>query len=101
MVDRISFVDGDGIETNDFSDYRVIHGALIPFTEVDSDGDHRYDSTQRVVSVRVNKAISSKNFATPQNSTIRTDVPITVPLQLIGGHYYAPVSIHGKTFRFL
>lgn len=101
MIDRISFVDGDGLETDDFRDYRVVDRALIPFTEIDSDGEHRYDSAQRVVAVRVNKPISAKVFATPQNSTIRTNSPVTVPLEFHDGHYYAAVSIHGKTLRFL
>jgi len=101
MIDRIAFTDSDGTETLDYGDYRIVDHVLVPFTEVDSDGDHQFDVTQHVTIVNVNKPISPDVFAPPTNATVRTDVPVTVKLTYENGHYYAPVSIHGKTFAFL
>jgi hypothetical protein len=101
MIDRIAFTDSDGTETLDYGDYRVVEHVLVPFSEVDSDGDHQFDVTQHVTIVNVNKSISPDIFAPPTNVTVQTDVPITVKLTSQDGHYYVPVSIHGKTFAFL
>lgn len=101
MIDQIAYTESDGIDTLDYSDYRVIDNALVPFTEVESDGDHQYDVTQQVTTVKVDRPIAADVFAPPHNVTIDTNVPVTVNLAFQNGHYYAPVGIHGKTFMFL
>jgi predicted aspartyl protease len=101
MIDRVAFTDSDGIETLDYSDYRVVDNALVPFVEVDSDGDHQYDVTQHVLAVSVDKPISPDVFVPPPNRTVATDTPVTVKMSYLNGHYYVPVGIHGKTYTFL
>ena len=41
MIDEKAYVDGDGITTFDYSDYRVTRGALYPSVTVESNGERR------------------------------------------------------------
>lgn len=101
MIDRVEFVEGDGTDTQTFSDYRVVNGALIAYREVDSNGDTRYDQTATVERVLVDRPISADVFAVPSPVTVQTDVPVTVPLDLRNDHVLVPVTIRGRTFRML
>lgn len=101
MIDEVAYTDTDGTSTIDYGDYRVVDGVLVAFQEVDSDGDHQFDVTQRATSVEVDQPIAPDVFAVPQGVTVQTDVPVTVKLQFSGGHYYVPVGIHGKSYMFL
>jgi len=51
LLDRLEYVDGDGVFTIDFFDYRPVNGALFSFKQVQSDGDHPYDVTQTVTQI--------------------------------------------------
>ncbi len=101
MIDRISYAEVDGTSTVDYYDYRPVEGALVPFKEVESNGDHAYDVTQLTTGVRVNRPIPAATFAVPANAQIQTDKPVTVPLVERQGHYYTTVSIRGRDFTFL
>jgi hypothetical protein len=101
MIDRLSFADDDGTSTVDFYDYRAVHGALVAYKRVDSNGDHAYDVTETTTDVRVDKPIPATVFAVPASVQIQTDRPITVPLARRAGHYYAQVTIHGHDYQFL
>lgn len=101
MIDRIAFVEGDGVETQTYSDYRVVDGALIAYRETDSNGDVRFDQTSIVKDVAVNRPIDAAVFAVPQSVTVQTDAPITLPISTRDGHVVVPVTIRGRTFRML
>jgi predicted aspartyl protease len=101
LIDQIAYTDSDGIETQTYYDYRVVNGALVAYHEVDSNGDARYDETQRVQSVWVDRTIEPSTFAIPASATVGADAPVTVGLIEESGHVFAPVSVRGHTFRFL
>ncbi len=101
MIDQESYVEGDGTQSITYDDYRVIDGALVPFVEVDSIGDHSYDITSRVRSVRVDVPVDPSIFAMFASPVISAAVPVTVHVREHDGLLFAPVSIHGKTFTFL
>jgi hypothetical protein len=101
LIDAIAFDDADGTETITYADYRVVHGALVAFTEIDSDGDHAYDLTQHVATVNVNRSIDPAIFVPPPTVTIQTEKPVTVSLTFDRGHIYVPVTIRGHDYRFL
>ncbi len=101
MIDRIEFVEGDGTDTETFSDYRVVNGALVAYRELDSNGDTSYDQTITVENVLVDRPIASAVFAVPSSVTVQTDAPVTIPIALRNGHVIVPVTIRGRTFRML
>ncbi|MDQ6823530.1 MAG: aspartyl protease family protein [Candidatus Eremiobacteraeota bacterium] len=101
MIDRLAYVDSDALTTIDYSNYKSISGALIPFAEVTSDGNHQYDITQITTDVRVDKPIDESVFAVPKTTQIETDKPITIPIRERRGHLYAAVSLRGRTYDFL
>ncbi|MGZ3505148.1 MAG: aspartyl protease family protein [Vulcanimicrobiaceae bacterium] len=101
MIDRISYTDEDSTSTIDFYDYRTVQGTVVPFKQVESNGDHDYDVIQLTTDVRVNHKIEPSMFAVPANTEIVTDGPITVPLAERQGHYYTAVKIRDHTYEFL
>ncbi|HEY8315104.1 MAG TPA: aspartyl protease family protein [Candidatus Baltobacteraceae bacterium] len=101
MIDRISYTDEDGATTIDYFDYRSVKGAILPFRQVESNGDHDYDVTETTMGVRVNAPIAAAVFALPKSTQIQTDRPLTVPIAERQGHYYTAVSIRGHDYEFL
>lgn len=101
MIDRVSYADEDGVSDIDYGDYRVVGGALVAMREVHSNGDHRYDLTQRVTGLRVDEPIDPRVFAPFVSTTIDTPAPVTVPLIYRGAHYYVEVGLRGHRYRFL
>jgi Aspartyl protease len=101
MIDRISYDDDDGISTSDYYDYKVFSGALVSLRQVDSNGDHLYDLQRFTEHVAVNHHIDPALFSVPSNTQIRTDAPVTVPLQEHERHYFTRVRIHGREYNFL
>ncbi|MDQ2992658.1 MAG: retroviral-like aspartic protease family protein, partial [Candidatus Eremiobacteraeota bacterium] len=101
LVDMVSYVEGDGISTITYSDFRVLHGALVPFVETDSNGDTAFDIALRVEHVIVDRTIAPVVFAVPTTSMVSNDAPVTVKLTVNNGHVYAPVVLRGHTYNFL
>jgi len=101
LVDSTSYVDVDTTETALYSDYRVVDGLLIPYTEVDSDGDHAFDMTSRITSVTVDQPIAQDVFAPFTPAIVANAEPVTVPFEERGGLIFVRPTIEGKTYTFL
>lgn len=101
LVDQKSFVDGDSRETETYSDYKVVDGLLVPYTEVDSDGTHAFDITTHVTTVTVGQPIAASTFNPLAPSLVSNASPVTVPYQEHGGLMFARVTIGGKQYTFL
>jgi len=100
-IDEKAYVDGDGITTFDYSDYRVSDGALYPTVTVESNGEHAYDLTSRVGSIRVDEPIDPGVFAPLQTAVIDAPQPVTVALLTDKGHYFVRGSANGKPLLLL
>ena len=98
---QVAYDDDDGRTTLDLSDWRSVDGHRFPFKAVQSDGDHAYDITQTTNEVKLGGAREAALFVPPPSRTIEMAAPQTVPLQFRGGHFYAPVTIAGKSYQFL
>ncbi|MGC2129815.1 MAG: aspartyl protease family protein [Candidatus Aquilonibacter sp.] len=101
LIDEKSYVDHDSRQTAVYSDYQVVDGFLIPYTEVDSDGEHRFDVTSHVTSVTVNQPIAASIFAPFTISAVANAAPVTVRYQERGGLIFTNVTIEGKSYTFL
>lgn len=101
MIDQISYVDGDGLETQTYDEYHVVRGALVSDREVDSNGDVLYDQIQHADHIFVNRPIAASVFALPKSATIQTDTPVTIHVDTLGNRVLVPVMIRGKTFSML
>ena len=101
LIDEKSYVDGDGTATSTYSDYRVINGMLIPYIEVDSTGDQKFDVTSHVTTVAVNQPIDKAVFAPLSPLTVTNAKAVTVPLAQHAGLLFAHVTIAGKPYQFL
>ncbi len=85
LVDEEAFVNGDSMQTTTYSDYKVVDGLLIPYTEVDSDGTHAFDITSHITTVVVNKPIAPSIFAPLGSSMVANTAPVVVPYEVHGG----------------
>jgi hypothetical protein len=101
LIDRESYVDHDSPVTSTYSDYHVIDGMLVPYTEIQSNGDAAYDVTFRVTHVTVDPTIDPSIFEPLRPFVVDADQPVTVPLEVIEGHPVISVSMAGKSYRFL
>jgi hypothetical protein len=101
MVVEKAYQDGDGIATMDYSDYRVVDGALVAYVEVDSNGDRRFDVTSRVESARANETIDPSVFAALHSVTVENATPVTVPLLSDHGHLFVRADAGGKPLVML
>lgn len=101
LVDEKSYPDGDAIATLDYDDYRVLYGALVPFEEVDSSGDHRFDLHLAVEKVIVDGPIDPSVFTPFESTVIDAPVPVTVPLRSDKNHLFVRATVDGKTLTFL
>jgi Aspartyl protease len=101
LVDQKSFVDGDSRETESYSDYKVVDGFLVPYTEVDSDGTHAFDITSHITTLAVDQPIAASIFDAFAPVAVANASPVTVPYQARGGLMYAKVTIDGKVYTFL
>jgi len=101
MLDRLSYDDTDGTDTQDYYDYRVFAGVLIAQRSVESNGDHAFDLTRETVRVIVDRPIAPAIFTLPEAPTVQTSVPVTVPLEVHDAHDYVHVRISGRQYTFL
>jgi predicted aspartyl protease len=101
LVDQKSYVDGDDFQTITYDDYHVVDGMLIPYLEVQSNGDHQFDITTHVSKVVVNQPIPADVFVPFAPTLIDAVKPVTVQLEKHNGLLFTRVKIHEKTFAFL
>jgi hypothetical protein len=101
LIDEQSYIDHDAPQTSYYSDFRVVDGLLVAYTELDSNGDRAYDLTSRVTRVVVDKPIDPVVFAPLRRFEIQADQPVTLPFDVVDGHPFLQVELGGKTYRFL
>lgn len=101
MVDEKAFFNGTGVSTVDYTDYRVVDGALYPAGRVESNGDVAYDMTSRVASARANAPIDASIFAPFVPAVVDAPAPVTVPLLAGNGHFFVRASAGGKSLLLL
>lgn len=101
MVDQKSYVEHDAPETETYHDYRVIDGLLIPFVEIDSNGDTKYDITSHVTKVIVDRPIAAAIFAPLEPEAVDAVHPVTIPLHMYVGLPFVDVMIGGHRYEFL
>jgi hypothetical protein len=100
-IDQKSYIEGDAPATSTYDDYHVVDGMLLPYLEVDSSGDRRYDITTHVGNVTVNEPIAADTFAPLAPFTVSNTTPVTVPLIEREGLLFVDITMQGKPFRFL
>jgi predicted aspartyl protease len=101
LIDQKSYLEHDSPQVVTYSDYHVVDGLLIPYTEIDSTGDTKFDVTSHVTSVTVNQPIAASIFAPLAPETVAVASPVRVPLELHNGLPFVKVTIAGHTYRFL
>jgi predicted aspartyl protease len=101
MVDEKSYPEGDSIATVDYDDYRAIDGALVPFVEHDSNGDHAFDIASHVERVAVNHPIDASVFAPFIPAVIDAPAPVNVPLDTSQGHIFVRATVKGTPMTFI
>lgn len=101
MIDQESYVDHDAPETITYDDFRVVKGLLVPFIEIDSNGDAKYDITSRVTSVSVDQPIAHDVFEPFRPATVDAAAPVTVPMIMRNGLPCVDVEIGGHVYPFL
>jgi hypothetical protein len=101
LPDRVAYDDDDGRTTIDYSDWRTIEGHRFAFRTVESDGNHRFDTTQITSSVSLDVPIDPGVFAPLVQRPIDMTGSEVVPLAWYGGHLFAPVRISGRPYTFL
>jgi hypothetical protein len=101
LVDEKAYVDGDAVVTATYDDYRVVDGALLPFTEVDSSGSSEFDVASHVERVEVDRPIDPAVFEPFTPTIVELSEPVTVPLLLDRGHLFVRAMADGKPLLFL
>lgn len=101
MLDRVAYDDTDGVDTQDYYDYKLFAGVLIAQRSIESNGDHAFDLNRETVDVLIDRPIAAGIFALPPSPTVQTAVPVTVPLEMHDAHDYVRVKILGREYTFL
>ena len=84
-----------------YADYQVVSGMLVPYTEIDSNGDTKFDVTSHVKSVIVDQPIADSIFAPLAPETIASVRPFACRSRFITDCPFVKVVISGHTYRFL
>lgn len=101
LVDQKSYVDHDSPQVVTYNDYRVVNGFLVPYTEIDSNGDTRFDVVSKVTSVSVNEPIAASIFAPLTAAVVDVAAPVIVPMTIQNGLPFVKVTMRGRTYNFL
>jgi len=101
LVDQKSYLEHDAAQTETYYDYRVVDGMLVPFTEIDSNGDVNYDIVARVTGVTADEPISPDIFVAFVPNVVDAEKPVTVKVQMQYGLVFTDVTIAGKSYHFL
>ncbi len=97
---RTEYLDGDGPEDVDLSDWRDVSGTPIAFHAVTTDGEHAFDTTQQTTSVQLGRPIDPQTFAPLAGNRPIAGGVQTVPLIDDGSRIAARVEIAGKPYTF-
>ncbi len=101
LIDQKSYMENDAPQVVTYSDYRVVNGLLVPYSEIDSNGDTKFDVTSHITNVTVDQPIADSIFAPLAPETIAADAPVRVPLEIHNGLPFVKVTISGHTYQFL
>lgn len=101
LIVRTSFDDVDGRSSLTLSDQRVVDGSLVPYVEVESNGDSAYDVTSRITDFEPKPSIPESVFAPLAANDVTAAQPVTVHFDFVDGLIVVPVQIAGKTYQFL
>jgi Aspartyl protease len=101
LIDQKSYVDHDSPQLVTYDDYHVVDGMLIPYTEIDSNGDTKFDITSHVTKVSVDEPIDASTFAPLSPARVVVSAPVHVPLEIHNGLPFVKVDIAGHSYNFL
>ena len=101
MVDEIAYLNGDALETFDYSGYAVAGGALYPGVTVESSGNHAYDLTSRVTRVTANGPVDRSIFAPLTATVVEAPAPVTLGLLAGDGHLFVRARANGEALLLL
>ncbi len=101
LVDEESYEDHARPFTITFAQYHVIHGYLVPYVEVDSNGDRAYDVTLHVQQVVVDRPIPPEIFAALRPVAVTIASPVTTSFEEHGRLIFTNVTIAGRSYHFL
>jgi hypothetical protein len=100
-VDEKVYREGDGVETIDYSEYRVTNGVLYPTVTVESNGDRAFDITSHTTVVRVNERIDPAVFAPLMPTVVDITTPVTTALLAGDGHLFVRAVAAGQPLLLL
>lgn len=98
---RLEYLDGDGPSYVEYGDWREVAGRKMPFREVLTDGDRRFDTVQQTTSVVIDRPVDRSAFAPLQPRLLATDHVHVVPLVERDGHVGVTVRCAGRDWFFL
>jgi predicted aspartyl protease len=101
LIDQKSYIEHDAPQTITYSQYQTLGGMLIAGTEVDSEGDTKYDIVSHVSNVSYDEPIDPKTFVVAAANTVEVSAPVTLPIDVNYGLVFTNVTIAGKTYHFL
>jgi hypothetical protein len=88
-----------------FSDFRPVHGLLLPFSTRTSNGDVRFDRIEEVQGVQLNPKLNSQSFAMPKEGgpdfNFADAFPITIPFRLKSNLVVLEATINGREMPFV
>ena len=101
LIDRVVEKQGTDTITVSASDYRAEDGVQLPHKYVQTNGNHKYDSTLVVTKAAFGPALPASTFAIPTVTKVDFSIrggahETTVPFHLINNHIYADVYLNGK-----
>jgi PDZ domain/Aspartyl protease len=107
LTDRIVEVGGTQTTTIHLSDYRLVDGVKLPYTQRSGTGESKYDVLTTVEQTTFNQPLPPSVFALPAPPPPDFAMPagatsVLVPFQLLNNHIYVDVKLNGKgPFRML
>jgi hypothetical protein len=101
LIDEETYNENDSTMTVTLDDYHVVDGMLLPYKEIDNDGDARSILTSTVESVAVDKPIAADIFKRLTPNGVNLDGPVTVPVETYIGLPFITVKMAGHSYHFL
>jgi predicted aspartyl protease len=101
LIDQKSYIDHDAPQSITYSQFQMVGGMLLAGTEVESEGDPKFDIVSHVTNVSYDEPIDPKTFVIAAANTVDAPTPVTLPIDVEYGAVFANVTIAGKTYHFL
>jgi hypothetical protein len=107
LADHVVEAGATETRTTFLTDYREVGGVKVPFRQLSTNGDSRYDQVLEVESITWNEPVAEAAFGMPAPpppdfSLAGGATSTTVPFQLLNNHIYVDVKLDGKgPFRVL